>query len=39
MDNDEKIEDIRDSIEMLIEIRIDMNIMGDCMDELDSGSF
>lgn len=39
MDNDEKIEDIRDSIEMLIEIRIDMNIMGDCMEELDSGSF
>lgn len=39
MDNDEKIEDIRDSIEMLIEIRIDMNIMGDCMEELYSGSF
>lgn len=39
MDNDEKIEDIRDSIEMLIEIGIDMNIMGDCMEELDSGSF
>lgn len=39
MDNDEKIEDIRDSIEMLIEIRIDMNIMSDCMEELDSGSF
>lgn len=39
MDNDEKIEDIRESIEMLIEIRIDMNIMGDCMEELDSGSF
>lgn len=39
MDNDGKIEDIRDSIEMLIEIRIDMNIMGDCMEELDSGSF
>lgn len=39
MDNDEKIEDIRESIEMLIEIRIDINIMGDCMEELDSGSF
>lgn len=39
MDNDEKIEDIRNSIEMLIEIRIDMNIMDDCMEKLDSGSF
>lgn len=39
MDNDEKIEDIRDSIEMSTEIRIDINTMGDCTEESDSGSF